>query len=288
MQNVELQNEKIHTKVGIVGLGLMGGSMGLALKKTQKFKRIIGFDSNALHSQQALNLGLVDECVEFEGIEECDVIFIATPLESIIEILKRLKHISPDTTIIDVGGAKEKILKNIPKNIRKNFIAAHPMSGTENFGPTAAHKGLFFNKIVVLSDLEHSGEHQVALAKHIFIQIGMRIIKMNATEHDKHVAFISHLPHIISFALANTVLSQEEPQDILALIGGGFRDMIRIAKSSPIMWRDVFMHNKENLLESIEVFRKETIKAEGLIKDERWEELVEWIKKANSLHNFLA
>jgi len=275
-------------QAGIIGLGLIGGSMGLAIRDTKLFSRILGFDISPLHSRQALSLGLVDECVEFEGIEECDVIFIATPLESIIEILKRLKHISPDTTIIDVGGAKEKILKNIPKNIRKNFIAAHPMSGTENFGPTAAHKGLFFNKIVVLSDLEHSGEHQVALAKHIFIQIGMRIIKMNATEHDKHVAFISHLPHIISFALANTVLSQEEPQDILALIGGGFRDMIRIAKSSPIMWRDVFMHNKENLLESIEVFRKETIKAEGLIKDERWEELVEWIKKANSLHNFLA
>ena len=273
-------------QAGIIGLGLIGGSMGLALRKSNLFKRLLGFDISPLHSQQALSLGLVDECVEFEQIQKCDVIFIATPLDGIIATLKKLKSIPPTTTIIDLGGAKEKILNNIPKKIRKNFVAAHPMSGTENFGPSAALEGLFYNKIVILTDTEQSGEFQVALAKQIFVAIGMRIIKMSAKEHDKHIAFISHLPHVISFALANTVLTQEEPQNILALIGGGFRDMSRISKSSPIMWRDVFAHNKQNLLESIECFGKEMVYAQSLIQEERWDELIERIKKANSLHTF--
>lgn len=273
-------------QAGIIGLGLIGGSMGLALRKSNLFKRLLGFDISPLHSQQALSLGLVDECVEFEQIQKCDVIFIATPLDGIIATLKKLKSIPPTTTIIDLGGAKEKILNNIPKNIRKNFVAAHPMSGTENFGPSAALEGLFYNKIVILTDTEQSGEFQVALAKQIFVAIGMRIIKMSAKEHDKHIAFISHLPHVISFALANTVLTQEEPQNILALIGGGFRDMSRISKSSPIMWRDVFAHNKQNLLESIECFGKEMVYAQSLIQEERWDELIEWMQKANSLHTF--
>ena len=273
-------------QAGIIGLGLIGGSMGLALRKSNLFKRLLGFDISPLHSQQALSLGLVDECVEFEQIQKCDIIFIATPLDGIIATLKKLKSIPPTTTIIDLGGAKEKILNNIPKKIRKNFVAAHPMSGTENFGPSAALEGLFYNKIVILTDTEQSGEFQVALAKQIFVAIGMRIIKMSAKEHDKHIAFISHLPHVISFALANTVLTQEEPQNILALIGGGFRDMSRISKSSPIMWRDVFAHNKQNLLESIECFGKEMVYAQSLIQEERWDELIEWMQKANSLHTF--
>lgn len=280
--------------VGIVGLGLIGGSMGLALRElnesknaTMTFSRIFGYDTNPLHSQQALSLGLVDECVEFDAIEQCDVVFLATPLEAIIETLEKFEHIKNDCTIIDLGGAKQKIIASIPPKIRKNFVAAHPMSGTENFGPNAAIKGLFYNKIVIIADEEHSGKSQLAIAKQIFISIGMRIIKMSAKAHDKHTAYISHLPHIISFALANTVLAQEEPQNILALIGGGFKDMSRIAKSSPIMWRDVFAQNKDNLLESIESFGKEMLYAKTLVKDEKWEELVEWMGRANSLHNFM-
>lgn len=274
-------------QAGIIGLGLIGGSMGLALRKSEGFTRIIGHDVSALHCQQALLLGLVDECVDFEQILKCDVIFIATPLDAIISILQSIDSLPSTTTIIDLGGAKEQVIHAVPEQIRKNFIAAHPMSGTENYGPNAALEGLFYNKIVILADLENSGELQVALAKQIFNDIGMRIIKMSAKEHDKHVAFISHLPHVISFALANTVLSQEEPQNILALIGGGFKDMSRIAKSSPIMWRDVFAQNKQNLLDSIECFGKEMIYAETLIKEERWEELIEWMKRANSLHEFM-
>lgn len=274
-------------QAGIIGLGLIGGSMGLALRETKMFKRIFGFDINPLHCQQALSLGLVDECVDFNQIQECDVIFLATPLEAMIQVIKQFKTIAKTTTIIDLGGAKEKIIASIPKKIRKNFVCAHPMSGTENFGPNAALQGLFDGKIVILTDIEQSGEFQVALAKQIFVEIGMRIIKMDSKDHDKHIAFISHLPHIISFALANTVLSQEEPQNILALIGGGFKDMSRIAKSSPIMWRDVFIQNKENLLDCIDYFEKEIARAKTLLQNKDWEELVKWMAKANTLHDFL-
>ncbi|PAF47834.1 prephenate dehydrogenase [Helicobacter sp. 12S02634-8] len=274
-------------QAGIIGLGLIGGSMGLALQETKMFKTILGHDINPLHTQQALSLGLVDECVGLDGIQMCDVIFLATPLEGIIQTLQQLKNIPPHTTIIDLGGAKEKIVAAIPASIRKNFIAAHPMSGTECYGPKAALKDLFKNKIIILADLEDSGEFQIACAKEIFIAIGMRIIKMNSKEHDRHIALISHLPHIISYALANTVLSQENPQTILALIGGGFKDMSRISKSSPIMWNDVFKQNKENVLKAIDLFAQEMLLAEKLLSEEDWEGLKEWMAKANTLQKFM-
>lgn len=274
-------------QVGIIGLGLIGGSMGLALRECGKFKKILGFDIDQLHCKQALLLGLVDECVSFEALKQSDVLILATPLNAMIHIIKDLKDIKKDATIIDLGGAKEKIIKSIPKEIRKNFIAAHPMSGTENSGPNAALKGLFYNKIVIIADPLDSGEAQLNLAKDLFVSIGMRIVEMSANEHDKHIALISHMPHVISFALANAVLNQEEPQNILTLIGGGFKDMSRIAKSSPVMWRDIFSQNRENLLDSIDCFENELKKAKDLIKNEKWDELTEWMKKANTLHDFM-
>lgn len=274
-------------KAGIVGLGLIGGSMGLALRETKMFKTILGYDIDPLHMQQALSLGLVDECVSLLELQECDVIFLAIPLDGIVEVLGKFEVVLPTTTIIDLGGAKENIAHSIPSAIRKNFIGAHPMSGTEFYGPKAAMKDLFKNKIIILTDIEESGEFQVVFAREIFVSIGMRIIKMDSSAHDRHVALISHLPHAISYALANTVLSQEDPQTILALVGGGFKDMSRISKSSPIMWKDVFKQNKKNILASIELFNKEMMLAQTLISQERWEELKEWMTRANTLENFM-
>lgn len=271
---------------GIIGLGLIGGSLGLALKETKLFKRILGYDCNSLHEQQALGLGLVDECVSLEELQQCDVIFVAIPLDSIIPLINSFKDITPTQTIIDLSSAKSSIIQSINPSLRKNYIGAHPMSGTENSGPKAAQKDLFKNQIVILIDVEESGSFQVAFAKEIFINIGMQIIKMDSLNHDKHIAYISHLPHILSFALANTVLSQEEPENILALIGGGFKSMSRLSNSSPITWRDIFKHNKENLLDSIEVFQKHLSEVQDCITKEDWESLYQWIKKANLLHTF--
>ena len=271
-------------QAGIIGLGLIGGSLGLALKEIGMFKRIVGLDSNEIHLQQALSLGLIDEGVDLDEIKLCDVIFLATPVEAILEILPQLVGVAPHTTIIDLGSTKHLISQSIPKEIRKNFVCAHPMSGTENFGPKAAFKELLPHHIIVLTDLEQSGEFQAAMAKEIFIALKMNIIKMDSKSHDNHAAFISHLPHIISYALANTVLSQQNPKDILALAGGGFKSMVRIAKSSPKMWSDVSKQNKQELLKSFEAFQKELDFAINLIQNDKWKELEEWMAKANSLY----
>ncbi len=272
---------------GIVGLGLMGGSLALELKELDFIEKVLGYDKNEEHKKEALKLGLIDEIVDFDDIKKCDVIFLAIPVEGIIEALNKLIDINENTTVIDLGSTKEKIVKNVPKKIRKNFVAAHPMTGTEKFGPEAAFKGLYKDKILVLCNIEDSGEKQKKLSEKIFTDIGMQIVYMDAKEHDKHAAFISHLPHAISYALANSVLKQEDPKSILILAAGGFKDMSRLAKSSPNMWTDIFKQNRENLLLSIEVFKKELKYAQKLIEEESWEELKEWMKTATTLHKIL-
>jgi len=273
--------------VGIVGLGLMGGSMGLAVKNLEFIDKVVGFDHNQSHCKDAILLNLVDEIVEFEVLKQSDVIFLAIPVEGIINSLQNLIEISPNTTIIDLGSTKAKIVENIPTKIRKNFVAAHPMTGTEKFGPTAALQNLYKDKIVVLCNLDDSGEHQRKTAWRIFKEIGMKIVTMDAKEHDRHAAYISHLPHAISYALANAVMAQEDAKNILILAAGGFRDMSRLAKSSPVMWEEIFKQNKKNLLEAMDHFEVELKRCRDLINNEEWESLHCWMKDANRLHDIL-
>jgi len=273
--------------VGIVGLGLMGGSMGLAIKNLEFIDKVVGFDHNPSHCKDAVSLNLVDEIVDWEGLKQSDVIFLAIPVEGIINSLQNLIDISPNTTIIDLGSTKAKIVENIPTQIRKNFVAAHPMTGTEKFGPTAALKNLYKDKIVVLCNLEDSGEHQRNTTYKIFEEIGMKIVTMDAKEHDRHAAYISHLPHAISYAIANAVMAQEDAKNILILAAGGFRDMSRLAKSSPVMWEEIFKQNKNNLLEAMDHFEVELKRCRELINNEEWESLHNWMKDANKLHDIL-
>jgi prephenate dehydrogenase len=161
------------------------------------------------------------------------------------------------------------------------------MTGTEKFGPGAALKGLYRGKAVVLCNLEDSGSRQRELAKKIFTDIGMKIFYMDAKAHDKHAAFISHMPHALSYALANSVMAQEDPKAIVALAGGGFRDMSRIAKSSSAMWRDVFEQNRENLIDAIDSFSRELELCRKLVEDKKWDELSQWMDDANKLHDIL-
>lgn len=281
-----MMEHKLHA--GIIGLGLIGGSMGLALRELQMFACIAGFDNNPLHSQQALSLGLVDECIDLrELITQSDVIFLATPVEAIISLMPQLTHIKPSATIIDLGGTKERIIQHIPDSIRKNFVATHPMAGTEFYGPKAALPNLFKDSIVILASLQDSGDSQVQIAREIFLGIGMKIIKMDAHEHDKHIALISHMPHVISYALANAVLKQEDPQTILALIGGGFKSMSRLSKSSPKMWSDIFKQNTQNVLDSITSFQNELQKAKDMLQSKDWEGLEAFMAQANKLQDFM-
>ena len=275
-------------KIGIIGLGLMGGSLGIALKSSNPGYRIIGYDHNERHRSQALGLGLVDDIApSMETIRECDVIFLAIPVDGIIATLQTLKTVKPECTIIDLGSTKAKIVASVPPLIRKNFVAAHPMTGTEKFGPSAAIEKLYSDKVVVLCNLEESGEHQQKIAMKLFRDIGMKIVFMQANEHDRHAAFISHMPHALSFSLANAVMRQEEPKSITALAGGGFRDMSRIAKSSPDMWEDVFRQNKANLLNAIDHFDTELQQCRKMVEGEEWDKLNRWMQEANKLHDIL-
>ena len=271
--------------IAIVGLGLMGGSLAISLKKLDFIKNIVGLDHNLEHQKQAINLNLVSKIIEFEELKKNDVIFLAIPVDGVIAITKKLTNISKDTTIIDLGSTKEKIITSIPKSIRQNFIASHPMTGTENFGPLAAIDKLYNDKVVVLCDLEQSGKFQQDIAKKIFKALNMKQYYMSAKEHDRHAAFISHMPHAISYSLANTVMNQENKNDILALAAGGFRSMSRLAKSSPYMWEDIFRQNKTNLLEAIELFEKELSKLKEDIKNDEWSDVHKNIEAGSKLHD---
>ncbi len=273
--------------VGIIGLGLMGGSLGLELQDKKIAKKVIGVDHNISHCEEALSLGLVQEISTLNEIKKCDVIFLTIPVDAIIKSLISLKDVGKKTTIIDFGSTKKRIVDATPKEIEKNFIAAHPMCGTEKYGPSAAIKDLYDHRTVVLCNTERNDELHKKRAIEIFEKLNMNIYYMDANEHDKHAAFISHLPHAISYSLANAVMSQEDPKSILAMAAGGFKDMSRIAKSSPKMWSDVFKQNKNNLLSSIDIFEKELNKAKELIQHENWEALEIWMQKATTLHKII-
>ena len=271
-------------RVAIVGMGLMGGSLALSLKSFEFIEEIVGCDHNELHQKEALKLGLVKKFVPFEEIKKYDVIFLAIPVDGIIESLQKLTDVDEDTTIIDLGSTKAKIVQSCPPEIRKNFVAAHPMTGTENFGPSAAVEGLYEDKVVVLCDLEASGDLQKEVAKKIFKSLKMKKYFMGAREHDRHAAFISHMPHAVSFSIANTVMNQEDKNNILALAAGGFRSMSRLAKSSPYMWEDIFRQNKDNLIEAIELFEKELDLLKNAVKEEKWEEVHKIMEDGNRLY----
>ncbi|MEN8303902.1 MAG: prephenate dehydrogenase [Campylobacterota bacterium] len=273
--------------IAIVGLGLMGGSLALGLKKLDFIDSIVGSDHNPEHQKTALELKLVEKFVKFEELKNYDVIFLAIPVNGVIESLKKLTDVSESTTIIDLGSTKGKIVSSVPSSIRENFVAAHPMTGTENFGPSAAVEGLYDDKVVVLCDLEDSGELQRTRARKIFKALNMKKYFMKADEHDRHAAFISHMPHAISYSIANTVMKQENKHNILALAAGGFRSMSRLAKSSPDMWEDIFKQNKSNLLEAIDLFEKELSNIKKNIQNDEWSEVHKDISDGNKLHDIL-
>src|SRR5574344_2171056 len=250
----------------------MGGSLAKAVKRYGIAEKVYGFTNSEKNKKDILELNLVDEIVDLETLKKVsDVIILSIPVDAIIAMFPSFLDIDEKTTIIDMGSTKEYIVKNIPSKIRKNFIAAHPMTGTEKNGPKAAIDNLYEGKTVVLCDLEDNANMHVNKAFKIFQEIGMRIVVMNSHEHDVNACYISHLPHLISFSLANTVMSHQNPKEIIALAAGGFKDMSRIAKSSPRMWGDIFKQNRENMLESIKSFEDQMNEAKKMIEEERKE-----------------
>lgn len=274
-------------KVGIVGLGLMGGSFGKALKKYSLSQNRLGYDHNESHQKEALALDLVDNIVDLEELKTADLIILTIPVDAIISFLPKLIGIQEHTTIVDFGSTKELIVSNIPKEIKNNYIPAHPMTGTEKFGPSAAIDNLYEDKIMVLCDVDKCAKTHKEKVIHIFETIKMNLVFMDSKEHDIHACYISHLPHAISFALANMVMSHEEPKNIVSLAAGGFRSMSRIAKSSPDMWTDIFRQNKSNMVEALDLYEKQIDYIKELIQNDEYETIHQWMNKANTLHDIL-
>jgi prephenate dehydrogenase len=277
-------------KLTVIGLGLIGGSMAKDLRKAGFAHEITGVDASPENAQEALRLGIIDRIDSLESaVAKADMVIIAIPVDKVLNTLtKVLDLISDQTTVIDVGSTKKLIaeaVENHPK--RRNYVAAHPMSGTENSGPTAALEGLFEGKINIICDQEKCGPQHLAFAEKVFQVLGMDIAYMTADEQDHSTAFISHLPHAAAFALANAVLDKEDREIIFDLASGGFNSTVRLAKSSPEMWGPIFQQNKQYIVESLDVYIKH-LKAFRKSIESDPEEMMALMKNANRIRGILA
>ena len=243
--------------IAIIGLGLMGGSFALDVKSVISNSIIYGIDSSNLNLGNALKLGLIDEAISYDDLFKMDLVLIAVPVShSLIVIPMVLDKINDDALVFDVGSTKEticEVLKNHPK--RSNFLAAHPMAGTEFSGPKAAHKGLYLGKTNILCEFEKTNLKLREFALDIFDKLNMKIIYMDPKSHDVHIAYVSHLSHISSFMLGKTVIEKEKNEkNIFDLAGSGFESTVRLAKSLPETWTPIFLQNKNNLIIAIEEY----------------------------------
>ncbi|MGZ5255760.1 MAG: prephenate dehydrogenase, partial [Flavitalea sp.] len=223
-------------KVTVIGMGLIGGSLALAFKDRQIAATIIGVEANKAHADQALQNGLADEMTSLEdAILKADLVVLAVPVNALAALLPVVLDLVDQQVVMDVGSTKKNILDAVKGHAkRKNFVASHPMWGTEFSGPGAAVHGAFVDKATVICNREESHPEAVSLVENIYRQLGMHIMYMNAADHDVHVAYVSHISHITSFALANTVLEKEKEEDtIFELASGGFESTVRLAKSNP-------------------------------------------------------
>ncbi|MBL7966143.1 MAG: prephenate dehydrogenase [Prolixibacteraceae bacterium] len=277
-------------KLTVIGLGLIGGSMAIDLRKVGFTTEIIGVDANPENADVALKLGIIDRIETFEdAVLQADMVIIAIPVDKVLGTLTRvLDLVSSQTTVIDVGSTKKAIteaVENHPK--RRNYIPAHPMSGTENSGPSAALSGLFEGKINIICDQEKCGPQHLAFAEKMFQVLGMDIAYMTADEQDHSTAFISHLPHAAAFALANAVLDKEDREIIFDLASGGFNSTVRLAKSSPEMWGPIFQQNKQYVVESLDVYIKH-LKAFRKSIETDPEQMMDLMRNANRIRGILA
>ncbi len=259
-------------RITIIGVGLIGGSLALQLHEKKLSARLIGVDANSDHARQAIELELVDEVLPLdEAIEAADVIVLAIPVDRMVELLPALLDKIDKQIVIDLGSTKGQlidIIKDHPK--RGRYVATHPMWGTEYSGPSAAVRGAYENKAVIICNAEESDADALDWVKHMYKKIGMHILEMEAKAHDLHAAYVSHISHITSFALANTVLEKEKEQNtIFELASAGFESTVRLAKSNPAMWVPIFMQNKENVLDVLKehIAQKQRIR-ESIEKEE--------------------
>ncbi|MFN3378543.1 MAG: prephenate dehydrogenase [Runella zeae] len=235
----------------IIGIGLLGGSYALSLRDKYPKRHFIGVDASEVHGRLAVAKGIIDEVLPLEmAVPQSDLVVLAVPVNHIVDLVpKVLDLIPPKATVVDLGSTKRLICEAADKHPnRQRFVAAHPMAGTENSGPSAAFRELLPEKNVILCDTQKSASDSLALVEALFKDIGMKIHYMSPEEHDLHLAYVSHLSHVTSFALGYTVLEKEkDEQNIFDMASTGFSSTVRLAKSSPAMWAPIFDQNRENL-----------------------------------------
>ena len=242
-------------KATVIGLGLIGGSMALDLRKAGLVTDVTGIDSNPEHTREAIQLGLVETIDDDKhSLSSADLVVLAIPVSSLSKLLPSiLDTVKKDAVVIDAGSTKNLICRAVSahKN-REQFVASHPIAGTENSGPSAAFEGLFKNKTNIICEKSKSSAYALEVAQRVFNVLGMNTIFMEPEEHDKHVAYVSHLSHVSSFLLGQTVLDIErDEKNIFALAGSGFASTVRLAKSSPDMWAPIFEQNAEYLSQAL-------------------------------------
>jgi prephenate dehydrogenase len=277
-------------KITIIGLGLIGGSLAIDLRKNRFATELIGVDASEEHANQALKIGLVDRIENLEdGVKKADIVIIAIPVDKEVIVLPRvLDLISNNTTVTDMSSTKRVIIESVRNHPRrKNFVPAHPMSGTENSGPTAALEDLFKGKITILCDQADSGPQHLALIEKMFQTLGMSIAYMSADEQDHSTAFVSHLPHAAAYALANAVQSKEDRNIIFDLASGGFNSTVRLAKSSSTMWHPIFQQNRNYVVESLDVYIKHLKEFRDCLQNEEDDRLHDLIVNANKIRGIL-
>jgi prephenate dehydrogenase len=277
-------------KITIVGVGLIGGSLALQLHEKKISSKLIGVEINEFHAQKALELELVDEILSLdEAIKQSDVIILAIPVDSLVSLLPVVLSKISNQIVIDLGSTKSLLIKAVKDHPKRGrYVAAHPMWGTEYRGPEAAVKGAFEKVAVAICNSKESDEDALEWAKNMFVKIGMRLLEMEAEAHDLHAAYVSHISHITSFALANTVLEKEKEEEaIFELASAGFESTVRLAKSNPAMWVPIFKQNRENVLDVLNEHISQLRKFKSCLEKENYDYLLELIEQANKIRGII-
>lgn len=277
--------------VSIIGIGLLGGSFALAVREKYPKMRFIGVDTSVVNGQLALAKGIVDEVLPLEeAVAQSTLVVLATPVNIIIDLLPTvLDHLPPGATVIDLGSTKGLICDVAdahPK--RAQFVAVHPMAGTENSGPGAAFKELLSGKNLIICDREKSHPDSLTLTESLFKDAGMRLFYMNPQEHDLHLAYVSHLSHISAFALGLTVLEKEkDEQAIFDMASTGFSSTVRLAKSSPAMWAPIFDQNRANVSDALAAYIEFLQQFKQVIDDQDIRTSFDFMQRANVIRRVL-
>ena len=274
----------------IIGVGLIGGSFALDIKSNYKSAKLFGIDASNEHLEQALDLNIIDEKATYDSLHDADLVILSIPVDkAVIELPKILDNISDTTLVIDVGSTKFPICKAVETHDkRRNFLATHPIAGTEFSGPKAAIQYLFQKKTNIICEVEKTTFKLQEKALQLFSDLGMRIRYMNPEAHDKHIAYVSHLSHISSFMLGKTVIEKEKNErDIFDMAGSGFESTVRLAKSSPAMWTPIFKQNRVNVIETLDEYINNLKQFKTLMEADDFEEIYNEMKNTNHIKDIL-